>query len=108
MKKSSCGHLTSSQLFEHFGENEPRNTTPEELTISHDFLRTIQGRIENECFDSLDKAIEGQMHENELTSTVEEPEFEYVKPPRLKQAGEEVPLEMMTKAVEALPLEKIN
>ena len=59
-------------------------------------------------FSSLDVAIEGQMHENELTSTVEEPEFEYVKPPRLKQAGEEVPLEMMTKAVEALPLEKIN
>ena len=35
-------------------------------------------------FDSLDISIEGQMLENKLTRTVEEPEFEYEEPPRKK------------------------
>ena len=41
------------------------------------------------------------MHENELTSAAKEPEFECKEPPRKKQAGEDVQLKMMTKAVEA-------
>ena len=41
------------------------------------------------------------MQENELKSAAEEPEFEYKEAPRKKQAGEEFPLEVMTKAVDA-------
>ena len=52
-------------------------------------------------FSSLDVAIEGQMHENELTSAAEEPDFEFEEPPTKKQAGEKITLEVMTKAVEA-------
>ena len=40
------------------------------------------------------------MHEKELTSTAEEPEFEYEESPRKEQARGEILLEMMTKAVE--------
>lgn len=108
VNKSMIAHLISSQLLEHFGENEARNPTPAERTISHRFFRTIQGWIENEFFDSLDIAIEGQMHENELTSAAEDPQFEYDEPPRKKQTGEEVPLEVMTKAVEAYDTARKN
>ena len=47
VNKSIIACLISSQLLEHFGENEPRNPTPEECTISHHLFRTIQGWIEN-------------------------------------------------------------
>ena len=62
------------------GENEIRNLTPEKRTISHALLRTIQAWIENELFDSLDIAIEGQERENELTIADEQPEFKYEEP----------------------------
>ena len=81
VNNSMIAHLISSQLLEHFGENEPRNATLKERIISHHLIRTIQGWIENEFFDSLDTAIELQMHENELSSIAEEKE----------QAGEKVP-----------------
>ena len=62
-------------MLEHFGENEPRNPKPKECTISHHLLRTMQGWTENEFFDSLDIENEGKMHENELSSAAEDPEF---------------------------------
>ena len=57
-------HLISSQLLDHFGENEPRNPTSDEHIICHRLFKIIQGWIENEFFDYSDVAIEGQMHEN--------------------------------------------
>ena len=48
------------------------------------------------------------MHENELTSAAEEPDFEFEEPPTKKQAGEEFSLEVMTKAVEAYNTAKKN
>ena len=45
-------------------------------------FRTIQGRINNKFFKSLDIAIEGQMHENDLTSVAKEAEIEYEEPVR--------------------------
>ena len=84
-------HLIPSQLLEYFGENEPWNPMFEELTVNHRLFRTIQGWIENEIFDSLDIATEWKMQENKLRNAAEEPEYEYVEPPREKQAGEEVP-----------------
>ena len=75
-------YFISSQLLENFWQNETRNTTPEERSISHRLFRTIQWWIENEFLDSLDVAIEGQLYENELTSAAEELEFECEEPPR--------------------------
>ena len=113
VKKSMIAHLISRWLLEHFKENESKNPTPEERIISHRLFRTIQRWIENEFFDSLDIAIEVQMHVNEITKTAEEPKIEYEEPPRKKQAGEEVPLQVMTKKIKSnasllIQLEKIN
>ena len=41
------------------------------------------------------------MNGNELRNYAEEPEIKYEEPPRRKEESEVVPLEIMTKAVEA-------
>ena len=79
------------QLLEYFGKNKTKNPTLEERNITYCLFSTIQGWIENEFFDPLDIAVDGQMHENVLTSTNEEPEFEYEEPSRMKQARDDVP-----------------
>ena len=57
-----------------------------ERTISLRLFRITQGWSENEFFDSLDTAVEGQMHENKLTNPDKEPESEYEEPLRNKHA----------------------
>ena len=89
-------HLFSSQLLKYFGENEPKNPTPEERTISHRLSRIIKDGLKMTNF--FDIATEGQMHGKDYTGVAEEPESEYKEHPRQKKAGKEVPLEVMTKA----------
>lgn len=111
--KAVVAGLLSRKLQEHFGKSgEKRDPTPQEQTISERLFKTVRELIENELFGWLDIVIESNISDNRIDSNLtfrSDQDWEYEEPPRKKcTEDDQVPIEIMRKAVEAYNKAKKN